>query len=177
MYFKVYFKANLLPTLFLYTLLHWGLLTCNMPFNCMCPVRELGTYVHRAALWRKSDQLFVCYGPPKKGLPATKKTLSRWIVDVIPIAYESSDLPSPLGVRVNSTRSMAAPRPFFPVFPYTTFAMLRDGPLSLRLSGSLTLMPLLAQLFSRPSCALPHYARIRNLSAWALSCPKCFDAP
>ncbi len=36
--------------------------------------------------------LFVCYGPPKKGLPATKHTLSRWIVDAIFSAYESSDL-------------------------------------------------------------------------------------
>ncbi|KAL0165880.1 hypothetical protein M9458_037724, partial [Cirrhinus mrigala] len=26
--------------------------------NCMCPVRALDTYVHRAAMWRKSDQLF-----------------------------------------------------------------------------------------------------------------------
>ncbi|KAI2646865.1 ORF V: Enzymatic polyprotein [Labeo rohita] len=32
--------------------------------NCMCPVRALDAYVHRAAMWRKSDQLFVCYGPP-----------------------------------------------------------------------------------------------------------------
>ncbi|KAI2645869.1 Uridylate kinase [Labeo rohita] len=27
---------------------------------CMCPVRALDAYIHRAALWRKSDQLFVC---------------------------------------------------------------------------------------------------------------------
>ncbi|KAI2646487.1 Multidrug resistance regulator 1 [Labeo rohita] len=32
--------------------------------NCMCPVRALDAYVHRAALWRKSEQLFDCYGPP-----------------------------------------------------------------------------------------------------------------
>ncbi|KAL0148139.1 hypothetical protein M9458_056541 [Cirrhinus mrigala] len=61
-----------------------------------------------AALWRKTDQLFVCYGPPKKGYPATKQTLSRWIVDAISTAYESSDLPSPLGVKAHSTRAMAA---------------------------------------------------------------------
>ncbi len=61
--------------------------------NCMCPVRA---YVHRTALWRKTDQLLVCYGPPKKDLPAAKQTLSRWIVDAIIVAYESSDLPSPL---------------------------------------------------------------------------------
>ncbi len=45
--------------------------------NYMCPVRALDTYVHRAALWRKGDQLLVCYGPPKRGLPASKQTLSR----------------------------------------------------------------------------------------------------
>ncbi|KAI2645569.1 Thiazole synthase [Labeo rohita] len=67
--------------------------------NCMCPVCALDAYVHRAALWRKSDQLFVCYGPPKKGHPATKQTLSRWIVDAISTAYESSDLPRRWGSR------------------------------------------------------------------------------
>ncbi|KAL0147122.1 hypothetical protein M9458_057646, partial [Cirrhinus mrigala] len=61
-----------------------------------------------AALWRKSEQLFVCYGPVKKGYPATKETLSRWIVDAISTAYESSDLPSPLGVKAHSTHAMAA---------------------------------------------------------------------
>ncbi|KAI2646068.1 Transposon Ty3-G Gag-Pol polyprotein [Labeo rohita] len=76
--------------------------------NCICPVRALDTYVHRAARWRKSDQLFICYGPPKKGLPASKQTLSRWIVDTICSSYESSDLPSPFGVKAHSTRSMAA---------------------------------------------------------------------
>ncbi len=80
--------------------------------NCVCPVRALDTYVHRAALWRKSDQLFVCYGPYKKDLPANKQTLSRWIVDAITTAYESSDLPSPLGVRAHSTRGMAASKAF-----------------------------------------------------------------
>ncbi|KAL0164598.1 hypothetical protein M9458_040351, partial [Cirrhinus mrigala] len=80
--------------------------------NCMCPVRALDTYVHRAAGWRKSDQLFVCYGPPKKGFPASKQTLSRWIVDAISLSYASSGLPPPLGVRAHSTRSMAASKAF-----------------------------------------------------------------
>ncbi|KAL0154164.1 hypothetical protein M9458_050623, partial [Cirrhinus mrigala] len=74
--------------------------------NCMCPVRALDAYVHRAARWRKSDQLLVCC------FPATKQTLSRWIVDAICSAYEASDLPPPLGVRAHSTRSMAASKAF-----------------------------------------------------------------
>ncbi len=82
--------------------------------NCMCPVRALDTYVHRAVLWRKGDQLLVCYGPPKRGLPASKQILSRWIVDAINIAYESSDLPSLMGVKAHSTRSVAASKAFLP---------------------------------------------------------------
>ncbi|KAL0187924.1 hypothetical protein M9458_015023, partial [Cirrhinus mrigala] len=64
--------------------------------NCMYPVQTLDTYVHRAAL----------------GLPASKQTLSRWIVDAISKAYDSSDLPSPLGVKAHSTRGMAASKAF-----------------------------------------------------------------
>ncbi len=85
--------------------------------NCMCPVRALDTYVHRAALWRKGDQLLVCYGPPKRGLPASKHTLSRWIVDAINMAYESSDLPSLMGVKAHSTRSVAASKAFLAGVP------------------------------------------------------------
>ncbi len=84
---------------------------CPPPFRE--PERALGTYIHRAALWRKADQLLVCYGPPKMGLPATKQTLSRWIVDAINTAYESSQLPSPMGVRAHSTRGVAASKAFF----------------------------------------------------------------
>ncbi len=75
--------------------------------NLVCPVRAMDTYVHRAALW-KTDQLFVCFGPPNKGFPANKQMLSRWLVETISLAYESSDLPSPLGIRAHSTTSIAA---------------------------------------------------------------------
>ncbi|KAI2645311.1 Transposon Ty3-G Gag-Pol polyprotein [Labeo rohita] len=85
--------------------------------NCMCPVRALDTYVHRAAMWRKSDQLFVCYGPAKRGFLATKQTLSRWIVDAISTAYESSGLPTPLGVKAHSTRSVSASKAFLEGVP------------------------------------------------------------
>ncbi len=43
--------------------------------NCMCPVRALDAYVHRTALWRRVDQLLVCYAPPKRGLPASYRPL------------------------------------------------------------------------------------------------------
>ncbi len=80
--------------------------------NCMCPVRALDTYVHRATQWRRSDQLLVCVGPPRRGLPATKHTISRWIVETITACYESSGLPSPLGVKAHSTRGMAVSKAF-----------------------------------------------------------------
>ncbi len=67
----------------------------------MCPVRALDAYVHRAALWRRADQLLVCYGPPKRDLLASNRTLSRWIVDAGTVAYESYDFPSPLGVKTH----------------------------------------------------------------------------
>ncbi len=53
----------------------------------------------------------------KKGRPAAKQTLSRWIVDAIIAAYESSDLPSPLGVKAHSTRGMAASKAFLAGVP------------------------------------------------------------
>ena len=76
--------------------------------NLVCPVRALDAYVHRAALWRKADQLFVCFGPHNRGLPASKHTMSKWIVEAISLAYGSSDQQCPLAVRAHSTRSMAA---------------------------------------------------------------------
>ncbi|CAM4733226.1 unnamed protein product [Leuciscus chuanchicus] len=76
--------------------------------NLLCPVRALDAYVHRAALWRKSDQLFVCFGSPNKGGPVSKKRMSKWVVEAISLAYEAAGQPSPLAVWSHSTRSMAA---------------------------------------------------------------------
>lgn len=76
--------------------------------NLLCPVRALDAYVHRASLWRRSEQLFVCFGSPKKGCPASKQRMSKWVVEAISLAYGSAHQPSPLAVRAHSTRSMAA---------------------------------------------------------------------
>ncbi|XP_067258622.1 uncharacterized protein [Chanodichthys erythropterus] len=78
--------------------------------NLLCPVRALDVYVHRAALWRKTEQLFVCYGSPKKGGPASKQRMSKWLVEAISLAYETVGRPCPLMVRAHSTRGMAASR-------------------------------------------------------------------
>lgn len=91
----------------------------------VCPVRALDAYVHRAAQWRKTNQVFICFGPLKKGLLETKQTSSRWIV-------ESSDLPSPLGVKAQSTRNMVASKALL----CKTFVMWWAGPLHSQLLGS-----------------------------------------
>ncbi len=76
--------------------------------NLLCLVRALDAYIHRAALWRKNEQPFVCFGPPNKGSPASKQRMSKWVVEAISLAYESAVQPSPMAVRSHSTRSMAA---------------------------------------------------------------------
>ncbi len=76
--------------------------------NLLCPVWAIDAYVHRAALWRKNEQLFVCFGPPNKGYPASKQRMSKWVVEAISLAYESAGQPSSRAVRSHSTRSMAA---------------------------------------------------------------------
>ncbi len=96
----------------------------QVKLNCMCPVRALDTYVHRATQWRRSDQLLVCVGPPRRGLPASKHTISRWIVEAITACYESSGLPSPLGVKAHSTRGVAASKAFSFFFFFFFFFFL-----------------------------------------------------
>ncbi|KAI2653704.1 Transposon Ty3-G Gag-Pol polyprotein [Labeo rohita] len=132
--------------------------------NCMCPVRALDTYVHRAARWRKSDQLFVCYGPAKRGFPATKQTLSRWIVDAISTAYESSGLPPPLGVKAHSTRSVSASKAFLEGVSMQDICNARDGPRPLLLSGFTTwtyesLLALLSFVLALPRQGLGFWRR------------------
>ncbi len=73
------------------------------------PEPSVDTYVHRAAPWRKADQLLICFYLLKRCLPASKQTLSWWIVDAINMSYESSDLPSPMGVKAHSTRLRRCP--------------------------------------------------------------------
>ncbi len=89
---------------------------CPLPYynadqkrhNLLCLVRALDAYVHRAALWCKNEQLFICLGPPNKGSPASKQRMSKWVVEAISLANESAGQPSPMAVRSHSTRSMTA---------------------------------------------------------------------
>ena len=56
----------------------------------------------------EEDQLLVSFGSPKKGLPASKQTISNSIVQAIATAYQVRNLPSPMTVRAHSTRGMAS---------------------------------------------------------------------
>ncbi len=90
--------------------LMWRGQLCCKPsrHNLLCLVRALDAYVHRTALWCKNEQLFICFGPPNKGSPASKQRMSRWVVEAISLANESAGQPSPMAVRSHSTRSMTA---------------------------------------------------------------------
>jgi hypothetical protein len=76
--------------------------------NLLCPVRALRVYLERSALFRQTEQLFVCFGGRTKGLAVSKQRISRWIVDAIALAYEAKGLQCPLGIRAHSTRGMAS---------------------------------------------------------------------
>ncbi len=119
--------------------------------NCMCPVRALGTYVYRTTPWKNAYQLLIYYAPLNIGLPASKQTLSRWILDAINMSYKSSDLPLPMGVKAHSTRSVAASKAFFAGVPLqdicnaavwsTPLIFVRFYGLDIRAPGSSVLSP------------------------------------
>ncbi len=89
----------------------WGLVCFDRS------IRRIFSYLHPSHSQEVSTQLLICYGPRKRGLHASKQTLSRWIVDAINMSYESSDLPSPMGVKAHSTRSVVASKDFFADVP------------------------------------------------------------
>ncbi|KAI2646588.1 Transposon Ty3-G Gag-Pol polyprotein [Labeo rohita] len=68
----------------------------------LCPVRALRVYVDRTRSFRRSEQLFVCFGGQQKGNAVSKQRLAHWVVDAISLAYESQGEPCPLGVRAHS---------------------------------------------------------------------------
>ncbi len=130
--------------------------------NCMCPVRALDTYVHRAALWRKVDQLLICYGPLKRGLPASKQTLNQWIVDAINMSYESSDLPLPKGVKAHSNRSVVASKAFFAGVPLQDICNAAGWSTPMTFIRTWTYGPPQALLSSCPRCAPQGYTLGRD---------------
>ncbi|KAL0181795.1 hypothetical protein M9458_024201, partial [Cirrhinus mrigala] len=49
-----------------------------------CPTH----YLERTQPFRRSEQLFVCYGGQQKGKAASKQRISHWLVDAIQMAYQ-----------------------------------------------------------------------------------------
>ncbi|KAI2662349.1 putative malate:quinone oxidoreductase [Labeo rohita] len=78
----------------------------------LCPVCALRMYLEHTQPFRRSEQLFVCYGGQQKGKAVSKQRISHWLVDAIRMAYQARGLPCPLGVRAHSTRGVAASAAF-----------------------------------------------------------------
>ncbi|KAL1278908.1 hypothetical protein QQF64_025581 [Cirrhinus molitorella] len=76
--------------------------------SLLCPVRALSIYLERTESFRRSSQLFVCFGGQQKGKAVSKQRISHWIVDAIRLAYQATGVPCPLGVHAHSTRGVAA---------------------------------------------------------------------
>ncbi len=81
--------------------------------HLLCPVRALKLYVDRSKVWRKSPQLLICFGAGRRGLATSKQRISHWVRDVISLAYEARNLPSPLSLRAHSTRGVASSQALF----------------------------------------------------------------
>ncbi len=69
----------------------------------LCPVHMLKQYILRIASWRIADQLFVCFGPGKKGAPLSKQRLAHWVADSIVEAYCATGCVLPATVKCHST--------------------------------------------------------------------------
>lgn len=63
--------------------------------------------------WRRSEQLFVCFGDKNKEAVVTKQRMSHWVIEAISAAYEAHGLCSPLGVRAHSTRDKTSSQALF----------------------------------------------------------------
>ncbi len=76
---------------------------------------KLKLIVDRSKVWRKSPQLLICFGAGRCGLATSKQRISHWVRDAISLAYEDEarNLPSPLSLRVHSTRGVASSQALF----------------------------------------------------------------
>ena len=77
-------------------------------YNKNCPVRAVTLYLKRSKSYRKDNQFFVAFGENKLGLAVTRQTISRWISDVIKLAYSSMGKPDPIKANPHTTRGVAA---------------------------------------------------------------------
>ncbi|KAL0152766.1 hypothetical protein M9458_052489 [Cirrhinus mrigala] len=149
----------------------------------LCPVRALRIYMERTQPFRRSEQLFVCYGGQQKGKAVSKQRISHWLVNAIRMAYLARGLPCPLEVRAHSTRGIAASAALANGASLTdicraagwatpnTFARfynLRTEPVSARsLHKALPLMVITLLSFSRFPDANPgHHLHLWHFCTW-----------
>ncbi|CAJ0933625.1 unnamed protein product [Ranitomeya imitator] len=71
-------------------------------------VRALRRYISRTAPFRKSDVLFMIPEGHRKGLPASKATLAKWLRSTIQDSYRVRNTPVPARIKARSTRSDTA---------------------------------------------------------------------
>ena len=114
-------------------------------FKLLCPVRALRAYVAATAGIRRSDQLFLCNGGPRRGCALSKQRLSHWVMDVITHAYKGGGHPLPSGVRCHSTRAVS-----------TSWAALRGVPLEDICDAASWTSPCTFSRFYRVNVATPH---------------------
>ncbi|XP_068121376.1 uncharacterized protein [Hyperolius riggenbachi] len=70
--------------------------------------RAVLTYLERTREWRVSTNLFVAFGGVKRGSHVSKMTVSRWIRQLISLAYSEAQLQVPDHITAHSTRSLSA---------------------------------------------------------------------
>ncbi len=109
--------------------------------SLLCPVRALRVYIEHSASYRKSEQLFVGLSNRAKGSPVTKQRISRWLVDVIKLAYSSLGLQCPIGFRAHSTRGIAS---YIYIYIYTFSRRFYPKRLTLHSSYSFYILSALA---------------------------------
>ncbi len=93
----------------------------------LCPVRALRIYVDRTRSFRRSEQLFVCYGGQQKGKAVSKQRLAHWIVDAIALAYQSQGEPCPMGVGLTTHGVLPPPMRWRMAPLWQTSVELRAG--------------------------------------------------
>ncbi|KAI2645605.1 ATP synthase subunit alpha [Labeo rohita] len=71
-------------------------------FALLCPVCALRIYVDRTRHFRRTEQLFVCFGGQQKGNAVSKQRLAHCVVDAISLSYQNQGEPCPLGVHAHS---------------------------------------------------------------------------
>jgi integrase len=74
----------------------------------LCVRRVVKKYLRATQSFRRTDQLLVCFQGQRKGLPASKPTISRWVRKAIEMAYKVLNKPLPEGIKAHQTRATAA---------------------------------------------------------------------